>query len=576
MHEPKTLFDFAGVTLDLPDEITQAVDVLASSPAEDRGAVFTRPEIVAFILDLAGYTSDQPLIDLRVLEPSFGNGDFLLPLIDRLLSTVPKTVRQDRETIEQLSKCLVAVELHYPSFEHTCQRILDLLVREGFAKRDSKRIVDAWLVQGDYLLTSFDESFNFVVGNPPYLRQEKIPEVLLSEYRRRFQTIYDRADLYIPFIEHSLKQLARRGKLCFICADRWMKNRYGGPLRKLIADSYRLVAFASITGVEAFHDDVTAYPAITLISNERAGVTRVASINSIDAKSLSDVSQGLTSSTVEMNGPTQELDGVMNGTDAWLLEPSTSLQIVRRLEASFLTLEAAGCKVGIGVATGADRAYIALFDALDFEDSRKLRLATTDDIKSGQVLWTGQGIINPFEADGSLASLERYPRFHKYILSHKDAIAGRHVAKKSPANWYRTIDRIYPELSAKPKLLIPDIKGTANIVYEPGELYPHHNLYYITSDEWDLLALRTVLLSGIANLFVSSYTAKMRGGYFRFQAQYLRKIRLPRWSSVPPKSQKLLIEAGFKQSSQIFATVGELYGISEAERLELGWSVNHG
>jgi len=277
-----------------------------------------------------------------------------------------------------------------------------------------------------------------------------------------------------------------------------------------------------------------------------------------------------------MNGPTQELDGVMNGTDAWLLEPSTSLQIVRRLEASFLTLEAAGCKVGIGVATGADRAYIALFDALDVEDSRKLRLATTDDIKSGQVLWTGQGIINPFEADGSLASLERYPRFHKYILSHKDAIAGRHVAKKSPANWYRTIDRIYPELSAKPKLLIPDIKGTANIVYEPGELYPHHNLYYITSDEWDLLALRTVLLSGIANLFVSSYTAKMRGGYFRFQAQYLRKIRLPRWSSVPPKSQKLLIEAGFKQSSQIFATVGELYGISEAERLELGWSVNHG
>jgi len=196
MLEPKTLFDFAGVTLDLPDEITQAVDVLASSPAEGRGAVFTRPEICAFILDLAGYTSDQPLIDLRVLEPSFGNGDFLLPLIDRILSTVPKTAHQDRETIEQQSKCLVAVELHYPSFEHTRQRILDLLGHEGFAKRDSNRIVDAWLVQGDYLLTSFDESFNFVVGNLPYLRQDKIPEVLLSKYRRRFQTIYDRADRY--------------------------------------------------------------------------------------------------------------------------------------------------------------------------------------------------------------------------------------------------------------------------------------------------------------------------------------------------------------------------------------------
>ena len=36
------------------------------------------------------------------------------------------------------------------------------------------------------------------------------------------------------------------------------------------------------------------------------------------------------------------------------------------------------------------------------------------------------------------------------------------------------------------KLLIPDIKGEANIVYDSGRFYPHHNLYYITSTEWDL------------------------------------------------------------------------------------------
>ena len=74
--------------------------------------------------------------------------------------------------------------------------------------------------------------------------------------------------------------------------------------------------------------------------------------------------------------------------------------------------------------------------------------------------------------------------------------------RKIPANWYRTIDRIYPALASKPKLLIPDIKGQAHIVYECGKLYPHHNLYFITSDEWDLYALQAVLLSGIARLFV--------------------------------------------------------------------------
>jgi hypothetical protein len=117
--------------------------------------------------------------------------------------------------------------------------------------------------------------------------------------------------------------------------------------------------------------------------------------------------------------------------------------------------------------------------------------------------------------------------------ARREEIAGRHVAQKVPANWYRTIDRIYPEIAARPKLLIPDIKGEAHIVYEDEGLYPHHNLYFITSQSWDLHALQAVLVSGIARLFVAVYSTKMRGGYLRFQAQYLRRIRVPKWSQVP-------------------------------------------
>lgn len=66
------------------------------------------------------------------------------------------------------------------------------------------------------------------------------------------------------------------------------------------------------------------------------------------------------------------------------------------------------------------------------------------------------------------------------------------VAEKNPRGWYRTIDRIYPALTCREKLPIPDIKGDASIVYEEGKLYPHHNLYFITSDEWDVHALQAV------------------------------------------------------------------------------------
>ena len=176
-----------------------------------------------------------------------------------------------------------------------------------------------------------------------------------------------------------------------------------------------------------------------------------------------------------------------------------------------------------------------------------------------------------FANEGGLVDLAKYPKLKTYLEERKNEIAKRHVAKKSPANWYRTIDRIYPALAGKPKLLIPDIKGEAHIVYEGGKLYPHHNLYFITSDKWDLHALQAVLLSGIARLFVSIYSTRMRGGYLRFQAQYLRRIRLPRWQDVAPKIQDDLVESAAR--SDVAAcnnAVFKLYGLSKNERAALG------
>lgn len=179
----------------------------------------------------------------------------------------------------------------------------------------------------------------------------------------------------------------------------------------------------------------------------------------------------------------RELARVTNGSEPWLLGSSDQMALIRRLENQFPTLEEVGCKVGIGVATGADKAYIGDFEALDVEPDCKLPLVTTKDIVSGEVQWHGQGVINPFSDDGGLVELQNYPRLRRYLEGRREVIAGRHCAQKSPNNWYRTIDRITPALASRPKLLIPDIKGEAHIVFEGGELYPHHNLYYVTSDE---------------------------------------------------------------------------------------------
>jgi hypothetical protein len=387
-----------------------------------------------------------------------------------------------------------------------------------------------------------------------------------------YRTIYDRADLYIPFIERSLSLLSVSGCLGFICSDRWMKNRYGGPLRNLVAQKFRLKIYVDMVDTPAFHSNVIAYPAITIISREPPGVTRIAHRPAIDRASLVALADTLRATPLPKDAVSvRESARVPNGTEPWLLEFSNQITLIRRLEQQFPSLEEAGCKVGIGVATGADKVFIGAFNDLDVESDRKLPLVTTKDIVSGEVHWHGQGVINPFAGGGGgLVDLRNYPRLRRYLEARREIITGRHCAQKSPANWYRTIDRITPALTKRPKLLIPDIKGEAHVVFEGGKLYPHHNLYYVTSDAWDLRALQAVLLSAVTRLFIATYSTKMRGGFLRFQAQYLRRIRLPMWKDIPEALRAELAEAAITRDLQACnRAVSTLYGLSCEERSAL-------
>lgn len=553
-------------------KVQAAIDRLASNTEADaRGAIFTRREVVDFILDLVGYTNDQPLHEKRILEPSFGGGDFLLPIIERLLGAW-RTSKPKGFALGDLRNAIRAVELHHDTFHDTHASVVSLLEQAGIVASTAEVLADCWLIQGDYLLESLEGEFDFVVGNPPYIRQEQIPAPLLSEYRGRYVTMYDRADIYIPFIERSLSLLSVKGTLGFICSDRWMKNRYGGPLRGFVAGQFHLKVYVNMVNVQAFHAEVTAYPAITIISRETPGPTRIAHRPAMDRAALSALAASLRAPTLPMEPVViRELARVADGSEPWLLESADQLALVRRLEASFSALEEAGCKVGIGVATGADKAFIGSFDALDVEPDRKLPLVTTKDIVSGEVDWQGLGIVNPFADSGGLVDLDEYPRLRGHLELYRDLIAGRHCAQKAPRNWYRTIDRITPALAARPKLLIPDIKGEAHIVFESGRLYPHHNLYYVTSDEWDLRALQAVLMSAVTRLFVATYSTKMRGGFLRFQAQYLRRIRLPRWIDVSAPSRRELIDAAIARDLQACNHAAfKLYGLTQEERSALG------
>jgi len=537
--------------------------------SEERGAVFTRPEVVDFILDLAGYQVAKPLHEQRILEPSSGHGEFLSAMIQRLLTSYRKQGGTPARAKRELAECVRAVEVDRDSFAQTRMRLVGQLRRHELPPATAEALADQWLVPGDFLRVELPGQFDYVIGNPPYVRQELIPDKLLAEYRRRYTTLYNRADLYVPFIERGLRLLSPQGKLGYICSDRWMKCAYGKPLRALVAQDYHLDVFVDMVDTPAFQSEVVAYPAITILSRQYPGrptTTRIAKKPAIDASSLSELAHALTVQR-PVHPPrisaVRELDRVVQNHQPWLFDGSEQLDLVRRLEAQFPSIEEAGCKVGIGVATGADRVFIRDYESLAVEPSRKLPLVMADDMRSGRIVWSGKGVLNPFERDGGVAELDKYPRFARYIHEHEGILKARNVAGRSGDKWYRTIDRIWHDLTKTPKLLIPDIKGDANVVFDKGEFYPHHNLYWVTSDTWDLKALQAVLRSNIARMFVASYCVKMAHGFLRFQAQYIRRIRLPQWDQVT-SSQRLELKAAAASLEQaaIDRAAAAVYGLN--------------
>jgi hypothetical protein len=123
---------------------------------------------------------------------------------------------------------------------------------------------------------------------------------------------------------------------------------------------------------------------------------------------------------------------------------------------------------------------------------------------------------------------------------------------------------VHAELRSQPKLVLPDIKAASHPVLDDGRYYPHHNLYFVVSDQWDLDVLGGLLLSDVANLFVGAYCVKMRGGCYRFQAQYVRRIRVPAFESISLPNRRALASAfSARDVEAATATARKLYGIRD-------------
>lgn len=556
----------------IPDEAYEhslAISGVVSD--QEYGAVFTRRWVVELILDLVGYTADRDLSKLRAIEPACGDGAFLGPIVDRLI----ESQRRHGGDLGDAARAIRACDLQPTHVATSRALVIDRLKAAGLAAADAQMLTGAWVTHDDFLLSPHEHgAADFVLGNPPYIRLEAVPQALSDAYRRACTTMGGRSDVFVGFFEVGLKALKPNGALGFICADRWMRNQYGQRLRSLVASHFSVEATIEMHDVDAFDADVSAYPSITILRRAEQGPALMATARaSFDAGSAKRVrvwaSRKHDRTVSDPDFDAAHLPAWFDGGGSWPAGSPERLALVADLERNLPPLEdgATRTKVGIGVATGADKVFVVK-NASMVEADRVLPLALARDTMSGHVCWSGHHLIDPWDGDtGALVRLEDYPRLREYFESCEEALRNRNVAGRRPAHWYRTIDRVDHSLTSRPKLFFPDIKATIHPVLDEGQLYPHHNLYWVASENWDPATLGGLMLSRVAQLFIECYAVKMRGGYLRFQAQYLRRIRVPRLDRLSVALAAELRRAFETRDVELATAVAlKAYGIAELPR----------
>ena len=245
------------------------------------GAVFTRPEVVEYMLrEVRRAGKFRKWSSLRILEPSCGDGAFVLPIIDALIAERPDW--NDRS----LNGFLSSFDVSEQSIARVRAAAAVRLKEAGCPRTVIARLLAHWFFCEDFLLREFSERFDVVIGNPPYIRFDNLSKSKQQAYKLRYATFSERCDICVPFFERSLSLLSERGVFSFICSNRFVRSSYGKRLRRMINDSFHVALYLNMEHTQPFEIEVSAYPAIYVIDRRIGCETYSGEVASLEATPL--------------------------------------------------------------------------------------------------------------------------------------------------------------------------------------------------------------------------------------------------------------------------------------------------
>jgi Eco57I restriction-modification methylase len=398
--------------------------------------------------------------------------------------------------------------------------------------------------------------FDYVVGNPPWVRIHNIDEDLRKRVNEDYvycgkagwtfgceiagisKGFAKQTDLCVPFVERAFELLRPGGKMSFVLTAKLQQALYANELRRDLVSARTLVRIIdySLYPLTLFQGAVN-YPMILAVSNAAPTPESKCAVvlsNSNDAKLSFEVKQtAMPLIQGDLESP-------------WLLSPSDVVTVFRKMQRNGRMLgEVDRTRARMGVKTGANEIFVvnsvvpteksdevlATFEDED-ETSARIESSCLRPLVRGRNIrrwgYTVHDSIVWTHDDESGQPLEKLPlRLTKYF---SDATRMAVLAKREDYKDEMPIWTIFRVSSEKLGVKVAWKKyGThmqsvvLNKRHENGEaprlLVPLQTTYFIpvkTGDEAFVLA--GIFNSVVFSTFLMSYAVRARGAYFHFTA----------------------------------------------------------
>ncbi len=139
----------------------------------------------------------------RILEPSFGTGEFL-------------TVLNKEFPSSSITGCEIDEKLF-------------TVVKEKFERENMN------LYNSDFLLQTFPKKFHLIMGNPPYFELYKLDKLVYEKYRELYGNIIQgRSNIYALFLKKCVDILKNNGDLIFVIPNSLKNSPSFEKLREYI------------------------------------------------------------------------------------------------------------------------------------------------------------------------------------------------------------------------------------------------------------------------------------------------------------------------------------------------------